>query len=432
MLQIIYTLIIYPLIHTSFWILSFFIPKIKSGFEMRRGKSWIKTDNKSSESSSPIFWFHVASGEFEYAKPVIQELKNSINCKILVTYFSPSVKKSVESNKLVDWAVPSPWDTPWHWHEFIKHYKPSVLAIARTDLWPNMIWVTKRKKIPSILFSATLTPQSARVASFFGRLFYSFVTEDLSEISVVTEEDKDNFMRISHDSKVTVDGDTRFDQVFNRLETSNDQAREQIKKLFNENSDFLIAGSTWPEDEKVLIPAIAEFSKSKNLNFIIAPHEVDETHLMQLQRLCAHYKLSTEYFSKTLPPYVTGNKILIVDQVGILASLYPLGSLAFVGGSFRKSVHSVMEPAAAGCLTFVGPFHHGNREALLLKQNNFVKEISSTQDFIQEFEKAEVRSPLEKEKLKLDIQNFVRSQTGASKVIANRILALVKSVSEIH
>ena len=405
MIPILYSLIFYPLLILAFKILSFFDPKIKKGWELRQDKAWLRGELK---PDLPVYWFHVSSGEFEYAKPVIRELKRKKPCQVLVTYFSPSVVNSLRATGEVDVFLPTPWDTPWNWQEFLTKYKPKCLAIARTDLWPQMIWQTDKNKIPSILFSATLPAHSPRVASFWGRLFYSFVTSHLTHISCVSEDDKDHFLRVNSQSSVSADGDTRFDQVFYRLEQSPPPAN--LLAFFPQKEKTFIAGSTWPEDEQIILPATRRLI-DQGCKIILAPHEVSKSHLQKIENQLMLQKISYKKFSEIQPE--DKFDLLLIDRVGILASLYPLASTAFVGGSFKKSVHSVMEPAAAGCFTLVGPFHHNSREALALKTKGFLKEVHSADEIIA----ASHSQPNSKE-----IMQFMKSHQGVSQTIANWLL----------
>lgn len=403
-----------------FFILSLFNKKIKDGFKLRK-LPWPQTE----KSNLPVYWFHVSSGEFEYAKPLIRELKKISECKILVTYFSPSVVKNIQNTPEVDYFCPSPWDFSWSISKFIKHFNPSYLALARTDLWPQMLLTAKKNKIPTLLFSATLPSHSARVASFWARLFYSLVIENLDHISCVTTEDEDNFKRILASAKTSVDGDTRFDQVFFRLQNS-EPPQEIIKNLTiskntHQNKKVFIAGSTWPEDEQIIIPALV---RAENIFTLLVPHEVNKKHLdkikLQLEKLNIPYVTYAELLSSEnqtqnnvfeLAPLP---RVIIVDKVGILASLYSLADFAFIGGSFKKSVHSVMEAAASGCYTLVGPYHYNNREALLLKSKGYLKEVSNA-DEIKKILKSDVP------KTKTEIIDFCKSQAGVSRIICRYI-----------
>jgi 3-deoxy-D-manno-octulosonic-acid transferase len=148
--------ILWPLIFALTWVATFFNPKIKKGFQLRKSSPWKKgaptNEPPSKNPNTPsTIWFHVSSGEFEYAKTVITELKKRGH-RIVVSYFSPSVEKSIANFKDVDEFFPSPWENHFSWRSFFKFHSPKVLAIARTDLWPVMIWQTKRRKIQDICF----------------------------------------------------------------------------------------------------------------------------------------------------------------------------------------------------------------------------------------------------------------------------------------
>jgi 3-deoxy-D-manno-octulosonic-acid transferase len=445
MIEFIYSFILYPLIHLSFLILSLFNEKIKAGLIVRRNQSWLQ----SFTLNTKWIWFHAASGEFEYAKPVINELKKFCpDHKILVTYFSPSALKMIQGFSQVDLAVPMPWDTPWHWQKFLNHYKPSVLAIARTDTWPNMIWQTAKASIPSILFSATLPSNSGRVASFFGRLLYGEIIEKLTRISCVSQADADNFHLLSQDSDIQIDGDTRFDQVFARLENpksikfinnlaSNSRVNTDINtkaiSAAQIDTNIFVAGSTWPADERVLFPALPELLK-QNLCFIIAPHEPTEKHLLEIEQkleslqIKSHTRYSqiqnSQFHSSAEPPTTiecVPGQVYIIDQVGILAELYMLSTISFVGGSFKKSIHSVMEPAAAGNFVVMGPYHRNSREALAFKNMNIAREFESSLELKKILESELKLSADEINSRRESILNFANSQKGASHVIAGWI-----------
>jgi len=308
------------------------------------------------QGQEPI-WIHCASGEFEYAKPVIKRLKIRFpDIKILVTYFSPSIAKTVQQFKGIDFSCPVPWDQERSLREFILWHRPRLLLIARTDTWPEMLRVTQLMNIPSLLFSATLPPSAGRVRGI-GRWAARAMFENLSTVFCVSQDDLNVFKRLGFAERTHVMGDTRYDQVQERL-LSPKPLREA---LFGENKiPLLVAGSTWPEDENVLLEVASELRGE--VRFVFVPHEPTPLHLQDLIAKLERKGLKSILYSEanSWPQ----DSVLIVNKIGILAELYMKGRFAFVGGSFRKTVHSVMEPLAAGCVTFVGPFYHNNREAL--------------------------------------------------------------------
>ena len=349
-----YTRILVPLIIVTMRVLGKFNPKIADGLQMRQSKNgkepWLDFPKK----TRPI-WIHCASGEFEYAKPVINRLKKKTAVPILVTYFSPTVKRAVENFQGVNMSCPLPWDKPEEWETFFAHHEPRMLLIARTDTWPEMLRQARLHEVPTLLFSATLVATSGR-AKPLSRLFSRFVFDNLDAIYCVTEEDQKIFAQLGSGNKTVVVGDTRYDQVIERL-----QNPKAISKFVVANEKpTLVAGSTWPEDEVVLIEALAQVKGS--VRAILVPHEPNLDHIKDLEQMIYSHGLSVERYSKLTASW--NSDILVIDQMGILAELYLLGTFAFVGGSYKKTVHSVMEPLAAGCPTIVGPLHLNNREAV--------------------------------------------------------------------
>lgn len=343
-----------PLFIFLLHILSLLNEKIKLGIQLRKNSPWLKQ-----KFDDPI-WFHCSSGEFEYAKPVIKAIKQEKpNQKIIVTYFSPSSKKNIESFALVDFATPTPLESPKQWREFVIHHNPRALLIARTDLWPEMLAQCEEHKVPTLLFSATLTEDSQRMKPW-GKPFYSWLTKKITTVFCVSQADQACFAELGHQN-TEIHPDTRFDQVFERLKKPKPINEELF--LFHPRENTFIAGSTWPEDEEILLPALKQLLEKKpSAKIIIAPHEPSAKHLEQLEAQLKEVSISYQRYTQNNDQW--NNQVLIIDQVGILAELYPLAIGAFVGGSFKKTVHSVMEPLAAGNFIFLGPLFKNNREAI--------------------------------------------------------------------
>jgi len=282
----------------------------------------------------------------------------------VVTYFSPSYVSTIESCPEVDHWGPLPIDLPGPVSAFLHHVRPCVLLIARTDLWPEVLHQCKTHHIPTLLFSRTQrTPRSFLQKAL--QKLNSQIMKPLTAIGCVTSEDRRHLLNLGINSeKVFVMGDTRYDQVIHRLHN-----KKPLKNnLFTASAPpVFVAGSTWPEDEDVILPALQPFVQSGRLRLILAPHEVTSKHLKQITTSLE--KHNWPYCFYTSASEWPSSSVLIIDQIGILADLYGRGQMAFVGGSFRKTVHSVMEPLVYGNITFVGPFHANNREALTFQKD---------------------------------------------------------------
>lgn len=368
------------------------------------------------------FWIHAASGEIEYARPVIRELKRQHpDIPILVTYSSPSAKKILTGLHEVDAWAALPWDLDFLIERFIKKWNPRVLLFSRTDVWPVLVSVAKKKNIPTALFSATFADNSSRLKGI-SRHLTRFALNHLSEIHCVSAEDIQNLNSLHLNVPVIVSGDTRFDQVFHRLE--NPKALKS--ELIPSPEDFIfIAGSTWPEDEAILLPALEKL-KNIHLQVIIAPHETTPEHLESLEKQMKD--LGLRYVRYSQADVWPAGSILIVDQVGILAELYTWGDIAFVGGSFKKQVHSVMEALAAGLPVMVGPFHRNNREALFYQKKNFssgmiVQVIHTSEDvavLLQRMKKHQEQIP--------HIKEEIRAEIGKNRNSTQRVLSSIEKV----
>jgi 3-deoxy-D-manno-octulosonic-acid transferase len=418
-----YRCLFFPMLLLGFRLLAPFQPKIRQGLKLRASNEnqvppWLV--DRAGEN--PI-WIHCASGEFEYAKPVIREIKaRDPRIPVLVTFFSPSIANSVLQFEGIDFGCPLPWDRAADMDAFLIHHRPRCLLIARTDTWPIMVAQARQHGVPSLLFSATLSQTSGR-ARGLGRWASRHVFEQLDTIFCVTSEDQKVFAQLGFAKKTQVMGDTRYDQVQARLASPRPLREELFAQSMGQRRPILVAGSTWPEDEDVLLEVIEKCHQ--RVRFVVAPHEPTDTHLLDLESRLNKSGITSVRYEKTKDWPI--DSVLLIDRVGILAELYGKASMAFVGGSFRKTVHSVMEPLAAGCLTFVGPLHLNNREAIEFRRIptgdadlNCVERVLNPTAFVHRLEKA--LSSLSDEG-RGRIQEEIAARGGQSKKVADWALA---------
>lgn len=395
--------------------------------EMIEDKNHNLTNVKSTWSVEQIrarqpIWIHAASGEIEYARPVIRELKKRFpEIPLLVTYTSPSAKKMLPHIQEVDVWASLPWDLASSVQHFITRWNPRMLLFSRTDVWPVLAEVGHKNAVPMMLFSATFAENSSRLRGL-SRFLTRHTLSYLNEVHCVSAEDIQNLDPLALKTPVVVSGDTRFDQVFHRLENP----RALRSELMPSPEDFIfIAGSTWPEDEAVLVGSLEKL-KNLYLRAIIAPHETTEEHLQNLEMLLTKVGLKSVRYSKASA--WRGDEILLVDQVGILAELYTWADVAFIGGSFKKQVHSVMEALAAGLPVMVGPYHQNNREALFYQKKSFssgmiVQVVHSAEDVVvllQRMKKLQQQWP--------HIKEEIRSEVGKNKKSTLRVMASIEKL----
>lgn len=261
-----YRLAAAPLFTLALPVLALFNKKIRRGLGMRmRAREFPKFETR------PI-WIHASSGEFEYAKPVIRELRERYpNLPIVVTYFSPTFAMGVENFPGVDFALPLPLDLPGPCSAFLKKVNPRALLIARTDFWPEMLTQTRNRGIPIHVFSYT---QRQGAAGWLTR-FRLNLTDHVDCVSPV---DQKNVEAIGIDAKVDVLGDTRYDQVRYRLDHP-----KEIPSALKPVKPCLVAGSTWTQDEDILLPGLRAILTEKRMQLILVPHEPDANHIAVLK-----------------------------------------------------------------------------------------------------------------------------------------------------
>jgi 3-deoxy-D-manno-octulosonic-acid transferase len=309
-------------------------------------------------------WFHASSGEFEYVKPVLTRLRRKHPDRpVVVTYSSSSYAENIARFPGVAHCEPLPIDLPGPLHDFFRRLNPTVLCVAKSDLWPEALRMCRQRKIPVVTFATSF----AKDMGFLERVWKKFVFSSTDVCLTIREEDRQTLEAlISKDSpshlRPTIQalGDPRYDQAHERLSKASPQ------RLFPPSKKItLVAGSTWPADEQVLLAAVTPLLKEDLLQVVWAPHEPNPSHIkdliQQLQSLGLRVRTLSEVTTDDpSAPY----SVVLIDSVGHLAELYQCADFSFVGGSYKKRVHSVLEPLAAGSVVFTGPFIQNSPEAL--------------------------------------------------------------------
>ncbi|MEX2190007.1 MAG: glycosyltransferase N-terminal domain-containing protein, partial [Bacteroidota bacterium] len=265
--------------------------------------------------------------------------------------------------KLADLITYIPFDTARNARRFLDLLRPDVAVLVRYDVWPNHVWELARRRIPILIANATLRKDSLRLRWPF-RSFHYHVYESLSSILTVSETDVDAFKEFGLTGpQLIAVGETRYDQVWQRSEEA--RLRHLIPKTVLRNRRVFILGSSWEEDEDVVLPAFRAMAKSDpSMLMILVPHEPTIETLERLEVRLTYLGLRTIRFSD-LNDYAL-EPVIIVDSVGILMTLYQYADVAFVGGSFRQGIHNVLEPAVYGIPVLYGPKHQNSQEAIEL------------------------------------------------------------------
>ena len=414
LMRFLYNISIYSY-YFAIHIASIFNPKAKLWVRGRKNIFEILKSKIQNSESDNIIWFHCASlGEFEQGRPLIEKYKIRYPAsKILLTFFSPSGYEIRKNYSGADHIFYLPIDTPSNAKKFIEIVKPSAVFFVKYEFWFNYLNELKNKNIPTYL-----------VSGIFREDHYFFKSSGIwfrKQLNCFThfflQDERSQELLNSIDYKnTTITGDTRFDRVF---EVSKNVREIDLVKQFVDGKKIIIAGSTWGGDEEMISNYFTNDRQlSTNYQLIIAPHEIDEAHINSIIQQFNNSKCLR--YSKANESNIKEAQVLIIDNIGMLSSLYQYGMVAFIGGGFGKGIHNILEAATFGLPVIFGPNYQKFAEAKELIKLGGAFSIHD----ISEFEKT--MSLLNDEQvLKTASQisrMYVQGRIGASDKILNAIL----------
>jgi len=319
---------------------------------------------------------HISSvGEYLQARPIVRLIRRKFpTIKICLSFFSPSADRLLNKGVEADIATYLPFDKKKDMSRFLDIVAPELVIFSCYDLWPNLIWLCKERGIKLALINASLADNSGKLRKgvrwWFRRLY-----QELDLILSATEQDRQALISLGiAQDKIITTGNARFDETVARIKAipEDDPDLKLIQSYLNDHC--VVFGSTWQEDDDVIIPALDRlWQEGRNLKVIIAPHEVGARKIEHLRekflRIGIKPVLLWEIESRRqgIP---ADSKVIIISTVGKLYKLYRLALIAFVGGSFRKEVHNVMEPAGFGIPVLFGPMIRNSIEAQEMVRRN--------------------------------------------------------------
>jgi 3-deoxy-D-manno-octulosonic-acid transferase len=378
--QLLYNTVALPALWVTFHLLSLVNGKVRRGVRGRHGLFDELGAAVAKVGPGKRVWFHASSmGEFEQARPIIAELRRRHpGVRIMVTFFSPSGYEHARKHAVADVTSYLPFDTRAGAGRFLDLARPDAAVLVRYDVWPNHLWELRRRGIPAMIANATMRKQSPRLLPVV-RDFHHHVYDSLTHILTVSESDRQAFGAFSL-SRPTVAaiGDTRFDQVSAR--SAEARQRHLIPEHVTRGRRVIVAGSTWGEDDAVLIPSLRELlQRVPGLLTIIVPHEPTVSHLDELESSLKDVAASIRF--SALNEYA-GQQVIVVDSIGLLMVLYASAHLAYVGGSFRQGVHNILEAAVYGIPVLFGPKHWNSQESLQLLECGGAFVVTDPQDVV--------------------------------------------------
>lgn len=329
----------------------------------RRYREWGATHR---DPTRPLLWMHAPSvGEGLQARPVLELARRRRgDVQLAYTHFSPSAAAFARALD-VDFHDYLPFDTPGDAHVALDALTPTALVFSKLDVWPIITREARRRGIRLGLISATLARGSSRRSRTAAALLREAYAS-LEVVGAIDGADADRLVELGVAPRaIVVTGDTRYDQVWLRAQRI-DRASPMLERLRSARST-LVAGSTWPADEAVLLPALEAIMRGGiAARIIVAPHEPTPDHVAHIVERARLANLSVARLDEAAQATAD---VVVVDRVGVLGDLYALADIAFVGGGFHAAgLHSVLEPAAFGTPVLFGPRHENSRDAALLAQ----------------------------------------------------------------
>jgi len=383
---------------------AFFNKKAKQSIEGRKG---IFEKLKSENFDENWIWMHCASlGEFEQGRPLIEKIKaEQPNQKIILTFFSPSGFEIRKNYDQADCVIYLPYDSPSNARQFLNIVKPQKAIFVKYEFWHFYLKELKKRQIPTYLISAVFRKEQSFFkwyGSFFRNMLSAFThifTQDENSIQLLKSVDFENAKAI---------GDTRIDRV---LEIGKSAKKSPEIEAFCNQSPTLICGSTWPPDEAILAPFINK-NLPKNWKVIIAPHDIKTKHIEQIM---ARFTVPTNTYTNLEIGRKNNAKVLIINNIGMLSSIYQYGKIAYIGGGFGSGIHNTLEPIAFGLPVIFGTKFQKFTEAKELVKTGGGFSISNQNEFEKVFEK--LLEKKEFEKASSQAKNYISNNQGATEKI---------------
>nr|WP_320117591.1 glycosyltransferase N-terminal domain-containing protein [uncultured Marinifilum sp.] len=387
-----------------------FNPKAKQWLDGR--KNLFAKLEKAVKGKQNIVWFHSASlGEFEQGRPVIENFKEKYpECKILLTFFSPSGYEVRKNYEAADFIFYLPPDFAANARRFMDIVNPKMAFFIKYEFWHHYLKELKKRNVPTYIFSTIFRPNQLFFKGYGG--FHRKMLSAFTHLFVQNNESVSLLKNIGL-KNVTLTGDTRFDRVYTIA-----KGAKILPKVegFSQNRPVLIAGSTWPKDEENIIKYIN--TSKNNYKYIIAAHEVNEDHINAITSKIAK---SWVRYTKASKQEIDNAEVLVIDCIGVLSSLYRYGTVAYIGGGFGKGIHNTLEAATFGMPIIFGPNYHKFQEAkdlIKIGASNCYDHYSELCDLLDSYhENIQKRT-----QSGLQSKNYVDEKRGASA----KILAEIK------
>ena len=372
------------------------------------------------QSLHGAIWFHAASvGEFEQARPIIEKLRiQNSKFKIVVTFFSPSGYEARKNYDLADAILYLPLPTHRNARKFIEALQPSMAIFVKYEFWPAYLKELKKRGVPTYSISAIFRPTQ--------RFFHWYGKASLKLLHCFThlfvQDEASRALLVEHGvTHCSVAGDTRFDRVGEIMAKglkADDPRLRPILDFVKDCDRTIIAGSTWPKDEKLLKQYVEEVNEftDKRVKLILVPHEIAWKRLHYIFNL--FQGRFVRYSTATKDSMIHAN-VMVIDAMGLLSTLYRYANVAYVGGGFGVGIHNTIEAAVYGLPVIFGPNYHHFREAQGLIDAGAARSIADYESFRDAMDTALAND----KEIGAKAAAYVQSEIGATEKIFEKIFS---------
>lgn len=429
-----YNIIAEPLLESAFRIGALWNDKARKAVAGRARWDEKLVAQLTNSAPQKVILFHAPSvGEFLQGRAVIERLlERHPDMGVVATHFSPSAENIISSYKRALAHSYLPFDSPGNMRRLFDITHPAIVILSRADVWYNLALEAKALGIPVVLIAGSIPNDS-----FFNRWFLRISAERfrlLDGVAAVSEEEANKFRKLGvAESTVEATGDPRFDQTWERARAL--EPSEPVLNAFPRDGWIFVAGSTWGNDEEVLLKAFRQVQgKRADARLIIVPHEPTSPRIASISARIKSLGMKSVTLKEIEDGVSFDASIVVVDRVGILWKIYSLGKCAFVGGSFVRKVHNVMEPACFGIPVIVGPYHRNSHEAVRMIHEGGCFQVADEQEFaalwLKFMDNENIRNQAGEKAVK-----FIESQTGSAERTARwleqKFPRIFSSVGEI-
>lgn len=321
--------------------------------DRRYWQGWCERFGAAPRSSGGGLWVHAVSvGEVQAALGLVGELRAAQPARALwLSSATPAgrarARAALPNEVTVSYA---PYDLPWALRAALRRFRPALLIVIETEIWPNLLAECARAAVPVIFVSARVSERSTRRYQRFPGLVRPAFTAAVT-IAAQSAADAARFVRLGVPAqRAIVCGNIKFD----RLSDPEIAARGAALRARYAGQRFLwVAGSTHPGEEQAAVAAHAQLLDLQPAVLVLAPR-----HAPRFEEVAALLRAQGMHFVRRSDPQANASAadVVLLDSIGELNEFYAAADLAFVGGSLvGVGGHNLLEPAQLGVATLSGP-----------------------------------------------------------------------------